>query len=181
MKDSFEKKAWHRLFRHVSFLLAVEAVIVTLLSYYTAFYFSQYYGFQLPQAAGLWCAISGIVVLQVTIDDSIKAGWFRILGSFLGALSSFIFTCFFGFTILALACSMFLTVILASSCKIKHIARLACLTSQVIIIVGMIAGNVTPWAAASARFIESAVGIVIAIAVSSLFFPLRKKMRLLDH
>ena len=101
--DRFEIHLWHRILRKCSFVLATEAMLVTLLSFCAGFYLSQYDGFALPYVAGLWCAISGIIVLQVTIDESISAGWLRILGSTIGALCAYVFASLLGFTILTLA------------------------------------------------------------------------------
>lgn len=177
MMDTFENKLWHRIFRKCSILLAIEAMLVTILPYFAGFYLSRSYGFAAPAVAGLWSAISGILVLQVTIEETTSAAWLRILGSLVGAITSFIFLELMGYTILTLAITMLVTVILTSLFKIKHTLRLACLTGQVIIIVGMM-GHLPILLNCVSRFAESLVGSLIALAVAGLFHPLRKKMQL---
>ena len=175
----FEKKWWFRFMRSTSVLIAIKATLVIALSYYAGFYLSQEYHFAMPEIAGLWCAISGILVLQVTIEDSLSSAWLRILGSLLGAITAFIALILMGYTVAALAVCVFATVILSSLLKIKHTFRLACLTVSVIIIVGMIS-DVSPLANCVSRFVESAIGSVIAIIITAIFLPLRKKLGLMN-
>lgn len=179
--DVYENQKWFQVVRRFSILLAIKTGIVTALCYYAGFYLSACYHFSSPQVAGLWCIISGIVVLQVFIHESFTAAGLRILGSFVGAVSSCLFAFFFGYTMQALLLCVICTVMLTSAFKIKQTFRLASLTAAIVIIVGMLAPAVSPWMNASSRFFESAIGAVIAIVITALFFPLRKKLHLLNH
>lgn len=174
----YEQRLWHRFIRKTSFLLAIEAVIVVIASFYSGVFVSKLYGFALPEIAGLWCAISGIMVLQVMITESLSAGWFRILGSFVGSLWGGLIATWLGYTVLALGVTMFATVLSLSLIKTKEAFRLACLTAEVVIIVGMVAQNVPPYLNALSRFIESGIGVALAILVTLLFYPIRKKFHL---
>ncbi|OGT46959.1 MAG: hypothetical protein A3E82_02820 [Gammaproteobacteria bacterium RIFCSPHIGHO2_12_FULL_38_11] len=175
-----EQKYWFHFMRRTSILIATKAWLVIVLSYYAGYFLSLKYYFSMPKIAGLWCAISGILVLQVTIKDSLSAAWLRILGSLIGAATSFIGILALGYHILSLAVCTFFTVILVSLLNIKHTFRLACLTVSVIIIIGMIQTNVSPLMNCLSRFIESAIGSFIAIAITSIFYPLRKKLHLMN-
>lgn len=177
----FEDQLWHRLFRQFSILLSIKTAIVTALCYYAGYYFSLFYTFSTPPVAGLWCVISGIIVLQVFIEESFSAAWLRILGSFVGATMSFIFAMLMGYNIPALLICVFFTVMLTSVFKIKQAFRLASLTAAIVIIIGIVEPTVSPFMNASSRFLESAIGTVIAIIITGLFFPLRKKLNLLNH
>ena len=179
MDMNFETRLWHKIFRKLSILLAIESMLVTVLPYYAGFYLSSSYGFSAPAVAGLWSAISGILVLQVTINETTSAAWLRILGSLVGAITSFILLELMGYRILTLGVVVVATVMLTSIFKIKHTLRLACLTSQVIIVVGMIGHLPILWNCAS-RFVESLIGALIAIAVASIFHPVRKKAQLMN-
>lgn len=179
--EDFENKWWHRIFRKFSILLSIECALVIVLSYYTGLFLSEQFHFLLPQIAGLWCAISGILVLQVLIHEVLSAAWLRVLGSFLGAVTSYVFTSFMGYTIPALALCVLVTVMIISLLNIKTTVRLACLTATVIIIVGAISPTISPFMNAFSRFIESAIGSAFALIITVLFFPLRKKLQLLNH
>ena len=179
--EDIEHQVWFKIFRQFSILLAIKTAIVTALCYYAGFYFSMLYKFSSPQIAGLWCIISGIIVLQVFIQDSFSAAWLRILGSFVGAVMSFIFSEFLGYTLPALLLCVLCTVMLTSAFHIKQAFRLASLTAAIVIIVGMLTPTVAPFMNASGRFFESAMGALIAMAITAIFFPLRKKLHLLNH
>lgn len=176
----FEDQLWHRIFRCFSIILSVKSALVIVTCYYAGFYLSTLYHFSTPQLGGLWCAISGIIVLQVFVDESFSAAWLRILGSFVGAATSCFFALWMGYSISALAVCVFITVMLTSLFNIKQTFRLASLTAA-IIIVGTLNPVVPPLENAFSRFIESATGAVIAIIITAVFFPLRKKLGLLNR
>lgn len=179
--DRYEDRLWHRIFRRFSILLAIKTTLVVILAYYTGTYISNYYHLKTPEIAGLWCAISGILVLQALIHDSFSLAGNRILGSFIGALISFLFSTAMGYSLTTLALCTFTIVILTSALKIKHTARLASLTAAVIIIVGTIEPTIHPFINASLRFTECALGSIIAAIMTFIFFPLRKKLNLLNN
>lgn len=179
--SSYEDQLWHRIFRRFSIILSIKSALVIVACYYAGFYLSTLYHFSTPELGGLWCAISGIIVLQVFIDESFSAAWLRILGSFVGAATSYVFALWMGYTISALAVCVFITVMLTSFFKIKQTFRLASLTAAIIIIVGILNPAVPALENAFSRFIESATGAVIAIIITAIFFPLRKKLHLLNH
>jgi uncharacterized membrane protein YgaE (UPF0421/DUF939 family) len=175
-----ENQLWHRVFRYFSILLSIEATLSLIASYYLGLFIGAYFHFATPEVSGLWCAISGIIVLQVLVHESFNAAWIRILGSFLGALTSFVFATLMGYTIPALAVCVFVTVMLTSIFKIKQTFRLASLTAAIIIIIGTLEPAVPPLVNAVARFMESVIGAIIAIIVTAAFYPLRKKLQLLQ-
>ncbi len=179
--NSYENQLWYKIVKRFSLLLSFKTALVTTLCYYAGFYLSSFYHFSMPAVGGLWCAISGVVVLQVFIGESFKAAWLRILGSFVGASTSYIFSLFAPYSIPLLGLCVFSTVMLTSFFKIKETFRLASLTAAIIIILGMLNPAVTPFENAFSRFIESATGALIAIIITALFFPLRKKLHLLGR
>ena len=178
---NFETHLWYRLIKRFSFLLSIKLALVTVLCYYAGFYISTLYHFAMPELGGLWCAISGVVVLQVFINESLQAAWLRILGSFVGAATSYVFSLFATYSIPLLGMCVFTTVMLTSALKIKETFRLASLTAAIIIIIGISNPAVPPLENAVSRFIESAIGAIIAIMITAVFFPLRKKLHLLGR
>lgn len=179
--DDFQNALWHRIFRKFSLLLSIEATLAIIASYYAGVFFGNLYHFKTPEISGLWCAISGIIVLQVLVKESFSAAWIRVLGSLLGALTSFVFASMMGYTIPALTVCVFVTVMLTSIFQIKQTFRLAGLTAAIIIIVGSLEPTVSPLMNSFSRFVESSVGAIIAIIITAAFYPLRKKLQLLEH
>lgn len=181
MSNQYENQLWHRIIKRTSLILSLKSMIVMILCYDAGTYLSSLYHFSTPQLGGLWCAISGIIVLQVFIRESFKAAWLRIVGSFVGACTSLIFILWLGYSIKALAICVFATVILTSIFNIKETFRLASLTAAIIIILGMIHPTEAPLINAFSRFIESAMGAAIAIIITAIFFPIRKKLNFLGN
>lgn len=176
-----EDQLWFKFFRRFSIILAIKTALLTVVCYHLGFYISQLYHFNSPEISGLWCTISGIIVLQVFIDESFSAAWLRIVGSFIGAMTSFIFSHFWGYSLSTLALCVLCTVMFVSACKLKQTFRLSSLTAAIVIVIGMLSPNITPFMNASSRFIESATGALIAILITAIFFPLRKKLGLLQR
>ena len=179
--DSIENCWWHKLVRRFAVLLATKMALVILLAYEAGFYFSQLFHFAYPVIGGLWCAVSGVVVLQVLIEESFAEAYLRILGSFVGAVTSCIFSEWMGYTLPALLLCVWITAMLCAAFNIKHSMRLASLTATIIIVIGFIEPTVSPVVNAFARFIESAMGSGIAVVLTMLFYPLRKKLHFLGH
>ena len=92
----------HKLIRHFSLLLALEATIAILLSYYACYWLSFLYHFAIPKAAGLWGAISSILVIYAAGEATWQASKLRILGSFIGTITPCVFLYIFGYNIFAI-------------------------------------------------------------------------------
>lgn len=177
----YESQWWHKIIRRLSLIIALKSAIVVLVCYQIGYEFSKAYGYHLSQVAGLWCAISGILVLQVLIKESLSAGGLRVLGSLIGSITAYIFASLLGYSLTSLATCLFFTVILVSLLNIKPSFRLACLTAAIVIVIGMVTPQLHPFANSFSRFIESTLGSVIAIIITAIFYPIRKKYNLLSH
>ena len=177
--DSHNAPLWHTILRKLSLLLAIELILVTLLCYIFGTYFSKLFNFYLPPIAGLWCAISGIIVTHVTVQESMRAAWLRIIGSFIGAICGFVVIMPSDYGLISLAGSLLLTTMICSLFHVKNTVRLACLTVLIIVVVGMMKPSIPAYINAFSRFVESAIGAIIAILVSYSLISLRKKLNLL--
>jgi uncharacterized membrane protein YgaE (UPF0421/DUF939 family) len=181
MKQNIELQLWHKITKRFSLLMSLKTALITVLCFYAGSYLSTLYHFPTPALGGLWCVISGIIVLQVFVAESFKAAWLRIIGSLIGAITSLIFSLFTSYSIISLGACVFCTVMIASAFKIKETFRLASLTVVIIFIVGMTDPTVPILLNAFSRFLESVTGAIIAIAMTMIFFPLRKKLHLLGR
>jgi uncharacterized membrane protein YccC len=125
---------------------------------------------------GYWGAISAIIVLQSNFGATINASRDRILGTIVGAAFGFAFS-FFGVLpwnyILAVLCA----VILCGLLGLRNSSRLAGVTISIVMLVQKGGPH---WVLALHRVGEVFLGILIAILVSTLFFPDRARLRLRD-
>ncbi len=125
---------------------------------------------------GYWGAISAIIVLQSNFGATISASRDRILGTIIGAAFGFAFslvgTLPWNF-ILAALCAFTLCGLLG----LRNSSRLAGVTIAIVMLVRSTGSH---WLLALHRVSEVFLGIVVAIAVSTLVFPDRARLRLRD-
>ena len=130
--------------------------------------------FGLPD--GYWGAISAIIVLQSNFGSTISASRDRILGTVIGALFGFLFT-EFG----ALPWNYIMAVLAAITvCGLLGLRNSSRLAGVTITIVMLVQNGGSHWTIALDRVIEVFLGIVVALAVSTLVFPDRARLRLRD-
>jgi uncharacterized membrane protein YccC len=125
---------------------------------------------------GYWGAISAIIVLQSNFGATITASRDRILGTLIGAAFGFSFS-FLGALpwnyILAVAAAL----ILCSAIGLRSSSRLAGVTISIVMLVP---SGGSHWRLALDRVGQVILGILMAIAVSTLVFPDRARIRLRD-
>tara|TARA_B100000508_G_C11421820_1_gene258735 strand:+ start:460 stop:999 length:540 start_codon:yes stop_codon:yes gene_type:complete len=169
-------KAWiPTLIRKCSLILATEAVIAVLLSYYACYWTSFLYHFPIAKVAGLWGSISSILVLYAVNEDAFHAAKIRILGSIIGTITPCVFLYIFGYNVFAFGCSIFFTIVVVSVAGLKDAFRTACISLAVVIVVGSIhQPPLAPWLNASTRLLESVIGVVVTMIVIFCFYPVRK-------
>ncbi|HMG87535.1 MAG TPA: FUSC family protein [Terracidiphilus sp.] len=125
---------------------------------------------------GYWGAISAIIVLQSNFGATITASRDRILGTIIGAAFGFGFSLFgvlpWNF-ILAVLSAVFLCGLLG----LRSSSRLAGVTISIVMLVQKGGSH---WVLALHRVGEVFLGILVAVAVSTLVFPDRARLRLRD-
>jgi len=124
---------------------------------------------------GYWGAISAIIVLQSNFGATISASRDRILGTIIGALLGFGFAQFgtlpWNYILAVLA-----AVIVCGLLGLRSSSRLAGVTITIV----MLVKSGSHWTLALDRVLEVFVGVVVAIAISTLVFPDRARLRLRD-
>jgi hypothetical protein len=124
---------------------------------------------------GYWGAISAIIVLQSNFGATISASRDRIFGTLIGALFGFSCTLFgalpWNYILAVLA-----AVIVCGLLGLRSSSRLAGVTITII----MLVKTGSHWTLALDRVVEVFLGIVVAIAISTLVFPDRARLRLRD-
>lgn len=156
-KDIFKKP------RRMTLIIAVEGVLITLLGYYLGSRFTAIFHGASAQVGGIWSAISGLVVLQSTIRETLKSSLLRTIGTFIGALVCAIYLSLFGFSMLGMALCAGLTLSICYLLDIFEYARLAAATVVIIAALGQANPEVSPFLNAFLRFSESTIGVGVCI------------------
>jgi len=125
---------------------------------------------------GYWGSISAIIVLQSNVGSTVSAARDRILGTLIGAGLGFAFS-LFGTLPWNYILAVMATVILCGLSGMRNSARLAGVT---ITIVMLVQNSGSRWTLALTRVGEVVLGIVVALAVTTLVFPDRARLRLRD-
>lgn len=119
----------------------------------------------------MWCVLTAIIVLQAHIGSTYKAAWNRFLGVLIGSLTGGICAVFLGSDPFTLGMGIFFTVILCALFYVQESYRIACASAAVIIILWGLTPEVSPWTFSLYRFLDSCLGIMIAMAVAHAIWP----------
>jgi uncharacterized membrane protein YccC len=125
---------------------------------------------------GYWGSISAIIVLQSNMGATVRASRDRILGTLIGAALGFSFS-LFG----ALPWNFILAVLTAVvACGLLGLRTSSRLAGVTIAIVMLVQKPGPRWELAMDRVVEVVLGIVVALAVTTLVLPDRARLRLRD-
>lgn len=124
---------------------------------------------------GYWGAISAIIVLQSNFGATITASRDRILGTVIGAAFGFLFS-LFGVLPWNYIAAVFAAVALCGLLGFRSSSRLAGVTITIV----MLVQSSSRKDIALDRVLQVVLGIVVAVAVTTLVFPDRARLRLRD-
>jgi uncharacterized membrane protein YccC len=124
---------------------------------------------------GYWGAISAIIVLQSNFGATVTASRDRVLGTVIGALFGFSFS-LFGTLPWNYILAVLTAVVLCGLLGLRSSSRLAGVTITIVMLVH--AGS--HWTVALDRVGQVLLGIVVALAVTTLVLPDRARLRLRD-
>lgn len=126
---------------------------------------------------GYWGAISAIIVLQSNVGSTVTASRNRLFGTFIGAAFGFLFSLWdtlpWNFV-----CALMASMLLCGLLGLRSSSRLAGVTVCIVMLVHK-TGSL--WSIAFDRVVEVVLGIVMALAVSTLVLPDRARLRLRDN
>ena len=125
---------------------------------------------------GYWGAISAIIVLQSNFGATITASRDRILGTVIGALFGFSFS-LFGVLPWNYILAVIAAVAVCGLLGLRSSSRLAGVTITIVMLVQKTGSH---WTVALDRVSEVFLGIVVALAIATLVFPDRARLRLRD-
>ncbi len=161
----------------LSFYLSLEAGATGLLSYIAGILLGTFIESKNIQIGGLWCMISALVVLQSLLQDTKQASFIRIIGSFIGAIIAALICEIFGYGYWQLFLVIFLSIYVVNVFLEEKAARLSSATAGVIVIIGLMHPEQAPWLNSLMRFLESTLGVGIALfmVMMSAKIKLRKR------
>lgn len=121
--------------------------------------------------SGLWSVMASIVVMQLHLGSTYQAAWMRFLGVFIGSIMGGLIISFLGAEPVIMSIGVFLTIVICSILGIKEGYRIASLSTAFIIISAASKPDIDPWLFSFFRFIDSCIGIIVALSVSYFIWP----------
>ena len=123
---------------------------------------------------GYWASISAIIVLQSNVGATVNASRDRLLGTLIGAALGFVFS-LFGPLALSYVLALLVAIVVCGLLGLRNSSRLAGVTISIVMLVHHGGPH---WILAASRVGEVVLGIVVALAVGTLVFPDRARLRL---
>jgi len=147
----------------MTLIVGFEGICITLLGFYLGSRFTSIFHGSSSQIGGVWSAISGLVVLQSTIRETLKSSLLRMIGTAIGAIICALYLWLFGFSLLGMAFCAGLTLSVCYLLDIFEYARLAAATVVIIAVVSGSSPGISPFLDAFLRFSEATIGVGVCI------------------
>lgn len=156
---------------HIEIKIAFKTALAGCFSLVLGMAFSS--AFDRPDAviSGLWCVLSSIVVIQVYLGGTYQAAWQRFFGVLVGSIVGLGSYLWLGNGPFSLTIGVFFTVVVCSLLYLKDSLRIACMSTAVIIILAGSKPDVDPLSFSWYRFLDSCLGILVAMLVAYFVWP----------
>lgn len=154
--------------------VALQNAVVCLVSYVVGAYFTGLFHGRSSSIGVLWSVVTGMVVLQATTHDAWQSALLRVLGTLIGATIGDLYLQFFPFSVIGMAASVGLTVLLSQALNVPDHGRLAAITVALIIVISTGAPELSPFINAALRFAEAVIGAGIGV-LAVLLWPKTKE------
>ncbi|BCD90370.1 FUSC family protein [Francisella halioticida] len=159
IKDRFSKTPPLYKNIYISFEIAIAACICFLFGFYVSGLLHSGQSI----IGGFWCLITVSTILQLSVEDSYSAAFQILIGSVIGGVTAFIFTCMLGYyyyvMILAVAISVFIT----ASIGLENAVKMSSANAGVIVALGLYQPSYSPFLNTGLRLIETFSGTAIAL------------------
>ncbi|RCJ37819.1 hypothetical protein A6769_11180 [Nostoc punctiforme NIES-2108] len=116
-----------------------------------------------------YAVIAAIIVMSSTHGSTLKLGIQRLIGTAIGAIAGAIFAIALGSNSWSLGLCVFLTIFFTSYWKLNEAAKLAGYVAAIVIL----SHSQSPWLYAWHRYLETFLGIAVALLVNNFIFPAR--------
>lgn len=157
----------------VDLTMATAKSIAVLVSYLVGFYLTDSFHDESRYFGAMLAAIASVVALQSDVQTSIKQGWLRVLGTFIGAVIATIYLLIFPFSVAGLIATVFVLEIVCMMFSIPDNGKMATIALIVIMLISQKNPDIPPIVNSSLRFLETTVGVGIGIAMAWLVERIR--------
>lgn len=155
--------------------MAVAKSIAVLLSYLAGFHLTGNFHDESRYFGAMLAAIASVVALQTDLETSIKQGWLRVLGTFIGAVIATIYLSIFPFSVAGLIVTVFVLEIACMMFSIPDNGKMATIALIIIMLISQKNPDIPPIVNSSLRFLETVIGAGIGIAIAWLIELVKHK------
>lgn len=166
-----------KIVHKIDLTMAIAKSIAVLISYLVGFYLTGSFHDESRYFGAMLAAIASIVALQSDVQTSIKQGWLRVLGTFIGAVIATAYLLIFPFSVAGLIATVFLLEIVCMMLSIPDNGKMATIALIVIMLISQKNPDIPPIVNSSLRFLETAVGVGIGIAIAWIIELIRGKKK----
>ena len=151
------------MFKTDALRVAIQLALTSFLAYLIGFHLTALVLGASASIGGLWSAISGIVVLQMTRHETWSSASLRVVGTAVGSVISAVYLSILPFSAVGMCASTLVTVLVCYGFRIPDHARLAAITVSVIMVTASLDPTMNPLLNAALRFGESCIGTAMAV------------------
>lgn len=174
------EKIWKNYFEKIQLQTAIKSGITGGVALFLGVQLAHIMDRPNKLVSGLWTVMTALIVVQAYLGATYTAAWERFLGTLIGSIFGGIFTVLFGAHPISLGISIFLTVSVCSLFKLENSIKIATISVTAVMVLWGLDPTISPWTFAFFRFLDSLVGIIIAVTIAHILWPMKaaKKLRL---
>lgn len=167
----------HRLrtiFRPVDLLSAAVKSVAVWLSYLVGANITGHFHQESRYFGAMLACIASIIVLQDDVKTTLRLGWLRMLGTFIGAAIAVIYLELFSFTIFGMVLMTFVVTIFCMLVRVPDKGRISIMTLIIVLMISKVSPQINPLVNGLLRFVEGSVGAGIGISLAWLLYRVQK-------
>jgi uncharacterized membrane protein YccC len=155
----------------IDWKMAIRSGIAGMVAFTLGTYITHYLDRPDRLASGLWTTLTAIIVLQAYLGSTYKASWNRFLGVLIGSVMGALFTEYLGPGPWQLGLCVFATVIVCALIALPESYRVASVSAAVVMVLWSFNQELSPWIFGFYRFMDTCIGIALAVIVAHTIFP----------
>ncbi len=147
-------------------LYAIGKAVAVCLSYFAGMLLNSIVHEDKSYIGAMLACVASVVVLQTEdVKGSMKLGWVRVFGTFVGAVIAVFYLSFFSFSLLHMGVAVLILEIFCMVMGIPNDGKMATITLIIIFISSDFNPSLSPFENGLLRFSESATGAAIGIFI----------------
>ena len=155
-----------KIFRRIHITDTILKSIGVLLAFILGGLFTDIHqGFITYLGSLLACTSCVVVFDQKTMKDSLKNGWLRVVGTFIGALIAYIYLLLFPYSLIGMIICIVLLDMICMMIQIPDDGKMATITLIAVLLISKYSPKMSPLLNGTLRFSESTVGVAIGLGI----------------